>query len=70
MWFHMVNRPFWKDPIHRAWMAGELGNLEFSECDLPGDAARLADSEAFFRSVRKPRPCESWVSCRTACEYA
>ena len=68
----MIDRPFWKNRLHRAWkqvplvwlagvrrvgktvLAKELGDSEFLNCDLPGDAARLADPEAFFLSVQKP----------------
>jgi len=68
----MIDRPFWKSRIHRAWqqaplvwlagvrrvgktvLAKELGAAEFLNCDLPGEAARLADPESFFRSVEKP----------------
>ena len=68
----MIDRPFWKSRLDRAWsqvplvwLAGvrragktvlsrELGDAEFLNCDLPHDVARLADPEAFFRSLKKP----------------
>jgi predicted AAA+ superfamily ATPase len=68
----MIDRPFWKRRVARAWaqaplvwLAGvrragktilskEMGDAEFLNCDLPQDVARLAEPEAFFRSVRKP----------------
>lgn len=68
----MIDRPFWKDRLWKAWtkvplvwlagvrrvgktvLAKELGDADFVNCDLPGDAARLADPETFFRSVRSP----------------
>ncbi len=70
--FDMIDRPFWKSRLDRAWaqvplvwlagvrragktvLARELGDAEFLNCDLPGDVARLADPEAFFRSIKKP----------------
>lgn len=68
----MIDRPFWKDRLWKAWtkvplvwlagvrrvgktvLAKELGDADFLNCDLPGDAARLTDPEPFFRSVRSP----------------
>lgn len=68
----MIDRPFWKSRLQRAWaqvplvwlagvrragktvLARELGDAEFLNCDLPSDVARLADPEAFFRSLKKP----------------
>ncbi len=68
----MVDRPFWKSRLERAWtqvplvwlagvrragktvLAHELGEAEFLNCDLPSDVSRLADPEAFFRSMKKP----------------
>jgi predicted AAA+ superfamily ATPase len=67
----MIDRPFWKSRLDRAWaqvplvwlagvrragktvLARELGDAEFLNCDLPGNVARLADPEAFFRSIKK-----------------
>ena len=40
--------------VGKTVLAKELGSAEFLNCDLPGDAARLADPETFFRSVREP----------------
>lgn len=40
--------------VGKTVLAQEVGDADFLNCDLPGDAARLADPEAFFRSVRKP----------------
>lgn len=68
----MIDRPFWKDRLWKAWtkvplvwlagvrrvgktvLAKEIGDADFLNCDLPGDAARLTDPEPFFRSVRSP----------------
>lgn len=40
--------------VGKTVLAHEVGDADFLNCDLPGDAARLVDPEAFFRSVRKP----------------
>ena len=40
--------------VGKTVLAKELGEAEFLNCDLPGEAARLLDPEAFFRSVRQP----------------
>ena len=40
--------------VGKTVLAREVGGADFLNCDLPGDAARLADPEAFFRSVREP----------------
>jgi len=47
----------WLAGVRRAGktvLAQELGPSVFLNCDLPGDAARLADPESFFRSVDQP----------------
>jgi len=40
--------------VGKTVLAKELGDAEFLNCDLPAEAARLADPEAFFRAVSKP----------------
>jgi predicted AAA+ superfamily ATPase len=63
IWKERLERAWKQVPL--VWLAGvrrvgktvlarELGDSEFLNCDLPGEARRLEDPEAFFRSVRKP----------------
>ena len=63
IWEERLERAWKQVPL--VWLAGvrrvgktvlarELGDSEFLNCDLPGEARRLEDPEAFFRSVRKP----------------
>lgn len=62
LWKERISTAWTRAPL--VWLAGvrrvgktvlakELGDAEFLNCDLPGDAARLADPETFFRSVSK-----------------
>lgn len=39
--------------VGKTVLAGELEGAEFLNCDLPGDARRLEDAEAFFGSLGK-----------------
>jgi uncharacterized protein len=63
IWKHRLERA-WRD-VPLVWLAGvrrvgktvlakEFADSEFLNCDLPGEAWRLDDPEAFFRSVDKP----------------
>jgi predicted AAA+ superfamily ATPase len=63
IWKERLERAWKQVPL--VWLAGvrrvgktvlarELGDSEFLNCDLPGEARRLEDPEAFFRSIRKP----------------
>ena len=63
IWKERLLKAWTKVPL--VWLAGvrrvgktvlakELGDADFLNCDLPGDAARLADPETFFRSVQSP----------------
>lgn len=63
LWRQRLEMAWTKVPL--VWLAGvrrvgktvlakELGDAEFLNCDLPSEAARLADPETFFRSLSKP----------------
>ena len=62
LWLSRIAHAWTQVPI--AWLAGvrrsgktvlarQLPDVEFVNCDLPGEVSRLHDPEAFFRSVRK-----------------
>jgi hypothetical protein len=63
IWIQRLERAWGEVPL--VWVAGvrrvgktflakELGESEFLNCDLPGEGRRLEDPEAFFKSVGKP----------------
>ncbi len=63
IWRHRLVTAWTKVPL--VWLAGVrrvgktvlakgLGDADFLNCDLPAEAVRLSDPEAFFRSVEKP----------------
>ena len=41
--------------VGKTTLAAELGNAEFVNCDLPSAQQLLADPEAFYRSLTRPR---------------
>jgi predicted AAA+ superfamily ATPase len=63
IWIERLERAWKQAPL--VWLAGvrragktvlarEFGDSEFLNCDLPSEAWRLDEPEAFFESVRKP----------------